>query len=207
VAGPRRVAAWPAVAGTTAAAIALGAVGAALARTAVGPTMLASAFALLAAAGGFALDEPASAVVDVTPAPFGAPAVDRMAALAMPVGAGVLLVLATVWRGGGLTWTGLGLVLVGNVLLGVALAGLGRRRMGEPGRWVAALMVFLPLLPLVVRPLAGRLRLFPDRSASCALSCPHVVSSDAWWLATGVASLLVLAVLFGRGPARWRRRR
>jgi hypothetical protein len=61
-----RAGAWPAVAGLTGVAVVAGGCGAAF--PAAATMLLPVSFTLLAAAAAFTLDEPASAVVDVTPA-------------------------------------------------------------------------------------------------------------------------------------------
>jgi hypothetical protein len=66
-----RAGAWPAVAGLTGVAVVAGGCGAAF--PAAATMLLPVCFTLLAAAAAFTLDEPASAVVDVTPACRGWP--------------------------------------------------------------------------------------------------------------------------------------
>jgi len=90
-----RAAGWPAIAGLTICADAVGACGALLVHMFVGPALLAASFALLGAAAAFVLEEPASAVVDVTPARRALLTAMRAVALVAPLLGGFVLVAAT----------------------------------------------------------------------------------------------------------------
>ena len=126
-----RAGAWPAVAGVTGVAVAVGGCGAAF--PAAATMLFPICFALLAAAAAFTLDEPASLVVDVTPTTPARRTTIRAVALLAPLTAGALVMLAAAIRGLALPWTATGLALAGNVLLGFAAACVARTRTGEPG--------------------------------------------------------------------------
>jgi hypothetical protein len=135
-----RAGTWPAIAGLSGVAVVVGGCGAAF--PAAATMMFPICFALLAAAAAFTLDEPASAVVDVTPTGPARRTQIRALALVAPLAAGVLVMLAAAIRGLALPWTGAGLALAGNVLLGFAVACVaGRepenraRRPGPPSCW------------------------------------------------------------------------
>jgi hypothetical protein len=87
-----RAGAWPAVAGITGVAVVTGGCGAAF--PAAATVLLPVCFTLLAAAAAFTLDEPASAVVDVTPTGPARRTRIRAVALLAPLAAGVLVLLA-----------------------------------------------------------------------------------------------------------------
>jgi hypothetical protein len=173
-----RGAPWPAIAGLTACAAGVGACGVALVNIFVGRPLLATAFALLAAASAFALDEPANAVVDVAPASPPTQTVARAPALVVPLGAGLVLVLATALRGADVPATGMTLALVGNVLLGfaVAVAGLARVRLGEPGVGASTATAFLLIAPTFGPP-GWRINTLP--------------SDSLWWTVSAISLLLV----------------
>ena len=93
MAGPMlRAGAWPAVAGVTGVAAVVGGCGAAF--PAAATMLFPVCFALLAAAAAFTLDEPASAVVDVTPTGLARRTTIRAVALLAPLTAGALVLLA-----------------------------------------------------------------------------------------------------------------
>jgi hypothetical protein len=113
-----RAGAWPAVAGISGVALAVGGCGVAF--PPAGTVLLTIAFTLLATAAAFALDEPAYQVVDVTPTgPVRRTGIRALALLA-PVTAGAVLMLAGAQRGLALPWAATGLALGGNVMLGFA---------------------------------------------------------------------------------------
>ena len=149
-----RAGAWPAVAGVTGVAVAVGGCGAAF--PAAATMLFPICFALLAAAAAFTLDEPASLVVDVTPTTPARRTTIRAVALLAPLTAGALVMLAAAIRGLALPWTATGLALAGNVLLGFAAACVARTRTGEPGATAGAavaLVLMAPsLVPQVARP-------------------------------------------------------
>lgn len=196
-----RGAAWSAMAGLTAGAVAVGALGVALSNS-LRPALLATAFALLAAAAAFALEEPASALVDVTPTGRGRQVAVRALALALPLGAGLALILGTTLRTGALSSGAMSLALVGNVLLGFAVATAARRSSGEPGA-LAAVGVALTLVSAsVLAPVAQRVQFFPTGPPG-----PGRLSADAlWWLASA-ASITAIVVstrrIAGGGAAPW----
>ena len=82
-----RAGAWTAVAGLSGVAVVVGGCGAAF--PAAATMLLPVCFALLAAAAAFTLDEPASAVVDVTPTGPARRTTIRAVALLAPLAAGV----------------------------------------------------------------------------------------------------------------------
>jgi hypothetical protein len=102
-------------------------------------------FALLAGAAAFTLDEPASLVVDVTPAGPARRTTIRALALLAPHAAGSLVMLAAAMHGLALPWAAAGLALAGNVLRirrgvrgpdadrGTGRGGRHRRRAGAYG--------------------------------------------------------------------------
>ena len=140
-----RAGAWPAVAGLSGVAVVVGGCGAAF--PAAATMLLPICFALLAAAAAFALDEPASLVVDVTPTGPARRTAIRALALLAPLAAGALVMLAAAMRGLALPWTGAGLALAGNVLLGFAAACVARTRTGEPGAATSATVVLILMAP------------------------------------------------------------
>ncbi len=190
-----RAGAWPAVAGVTGAAVVVGGCGAAF--LAAATVLLPICFALLAAAAAFTLDEPASAVVDVTPTGPARRTRIRAVALLGPLAAGALVLLAADTRGLALPWAAAGLALAGNVLLGFAAACVIRTRTGEPGAAAGAAVVLVLMTPSLVPPVARWVRTFPAPG-------PGGPSSDpVWWT---VLAVCVLAIAISTG-GRWPRRR
>lgn len=180
--------AWPAIIGTTGCAIAIGTVGAALARNSAGPSLLTGAFALLAATAALTLDEPASAVVDVTPTGLARRTAVRSCALSAPLAAGVAMAVAASLRNPRLSTAALLVAVVGNVLVGFAVACVARRRNSEPGAWAAtAVILGLAVLP-EVGPAARRIHTFPAPAGVAGLS------STSWWSLAIAFSLLTIAV-------------
>ena len=146
MAGPAlRAGAWPAVAGVSAAAMVVGGCGVLF--PAATTVLFPLSFALLAAAAAFALDEPASLVVDVTPTGAFRRTAVRALALLVPLTAGAVLLVAGALRGLALPWGSTALALTGNVLLGFAVAAVGRTRTGEPGAAASAAVVLILILP------------------------------------------------------------
>ena len=137
-----RAGAWPAVVGVSGVAVVVG--GCAAVFAAAATTLLPVCFALLAAAAAFTLDEPASAVVDVTPTGPVRRTRIRATALLAPLAVGALVMLAAAMRGLALPWAAAGLALAGNVVLGFAVACVVRTRTGEPGA-AAGGLVFMTL--------------------------------------------------------------
>jgi len=123
-----RAVAWPVVGGISVVAATAGACGVAWRGGA--QALLPISFALLAAAAAFLLDEPASAIVDVTPTGPGRRTAVQALALLVPLGVGAGLVLAFALRETRPSWPDVGLALAGNVLLGFAIACVARRRTG-----------------------------------------------------------------------------
>ena len=151
MAGPAlRAGAWPAVAGVSAAAMVAGGCGVLF------PAATTVLFPLLAAAAAFALDEPASLVVDVTPTGAFRRTAVRALALLVPLTVGAVLLVAGALRGLALPWGSTALALAGNVLLGFAVAAVGRTRTGEPGAAASAAVVLILILPGTV-PLVSHL--------------------------------------------------
>jgi hypothetical protein len=162
-----RTAPWPAVTGASAVAAVLG--GAGVAVPAAGPTLIALAFALLAAAAAFALDEPASLVVDVTPARLETRIAIRGLVLAVPLAVGALLAGAGALRALALPWPAVWLALAGSVLLGFTAACLIRWRTGEPGARAAPVVVALLVVP-GIPPLSRWVPPFPASAARAPAS-------------------------------------
>jgi hypothetical protein len=187
-----RAGAWPAVLGVSGVAVAVGGCGAAFpAATMLFPVC----FALLAAAAAFTLDEPASAVVDVTPTGPARRTAIRALALLAPLTAGTLVLLAAAGRGLALPWAAAGLALAGNVLVGFAAACVARTRTGEPGTAAGTAVVLVLMAPSLVPHLARWIRTFP---------APGGPSSDPVWeivLAGCVAAIAISAS--GRSLPRW----
>jgi len=188
---------WPAIGAITILALALGTAGVALAHSPTGPILLAVASALLAAAAAFALDEPASAVVDVTPTRPARVARVRAVALIPPATAAFLLITAMALRHPGLSTPAMGLAVLGNLLLGFAVAATARRRTGEPGPAAATTLALALIVLPRVGPISQHVQTFPTTVAA-----PDAVSSNVWWAAAGVTSLIVIATSLRR-LARW----
>jgi hypothetical protein len=174
-----RAVAWPVVAGISALAALTGAGG--VVWPGAGQTLLPLSFALLAAGAAVVLDEPASLVVDVTPAagPVRWTAV-RAVALLVPLGVGAVLVLALAVRGVGLSWPDLGLALGGNILLGFAVACVLRRRVGEPGPVAASATVAVLVVPGLLPGVSRWVHTFPAAARNTG-GLPVTV----WWGAVG----------------------
>lgn len=193
-----RAGAWPAVVGVSGVAVVVGGCGAAF--PAAATMLLPTCFALLAAAAAFTLDEPASLVVDVTPTgPVRRTAIRALALLA-PLAAGAVLILAGALRGLALPWTGAGLALVGNVLLGFAAACVGRTRTGEPGATAGTAVVLVLMAPSLVPPVARWVRTFPAPGAGGPSSDP------LWWTVVAVCVAAIAISVGGRSLPRWRAR-
>ena len=186
-----RAGAWPAVVGLSGVAVAVGGCGAAF--PAAATVLFPICFALLAAAAAFTLDEPASLVVDVTPT--GPVRRTRIRALALlaPLAAGALVMLAAAMRGLALPWTGAGLALAGNVLLGFAAACVARTRTGEPGATAGTAVALMLMAPSLVPQVARWVRTFPAPGAD-GPSSDHV-----WWI---VLAVCVVAIAISVGAAR-----
>ena len=191
-----RAVAWPVVAGISAVAAVVGASG--VAWPANSQTLLPIAFALLAAAAAFVLEEPASAVVDVTPASPGRRTAVRALALVVPLGVGVLLVVALALRAGRPSWGEVSLALGGNVLLGFAAACVARRRMGEPGAVAAGAVGVVLIGPGLFPPVSRWVHPFPAAGPAPG-GLPVTVF---WWLVGGGCVVAVTASLAGGGLAR-----
>lgn len=186
--------AWPVVGGISAVAAVTGASG--VAWPGSGQALLPIAFALLAAAAAFLLDEPASLVVDVTPASPGRRAVVRALGLLVPLGVGSLLVVALALRSGRPPWPDVSLALTGNVLLGFAVACAARRRAGEPGAVAALAVVAVLTGPGLLPPVARWVHTFP-----AATPYRHGLSATvSWWVISGVCVATVATSLAGPRP-------
>ena len=184
MAGPAlRAGAWPAVAGVSAAAMVVGGCGVLF--PAATTVLFPLSFALLAAAAAFALDELASLVVDVTPTGAFRRTAVRALALLVPLTVGAVLLVAGALRGLALPWGSTALALAGNVLLGFAVAAVGRTWTGEPGAAASAAVVLILILPGTVPLVSHWVRTFP---ASGGDGLP---SDTVWWtvLALSVAAV------------------
>jgi hypothetical protein len=190
-----RAVAWPVVGGISAVAAVTGACG--VTWPGSGSALLPIAFALLAAAAAFLLDEPASAIVDVTPAGPGRRAGVRALGLVVPLGVGVLLVVALALRGGRPPWGEVSLALAGNVLLGFTVACVARRRVGEPGAVAAGAVVAVLVGPGLFPPVSRWVHPFPA-AGSAPGGLPVTV---LWW---GVGGMCVVAIAMSLAAPRWR---
>jgi len=188
-----RAGAWPEVAGLTGVAVVAGGCGAAV--PAAAAVLLPVCFALLAAAAAFTLDEPASAVVDVTPTGPVRRTTIRAAALLAPLAAGALVLLAAAVRGLALPWPAAGLALAGNVLLGFAAACVARTRTGEPGAAAGTAVVLVLMAPTLVPQVARWVRTFP---------APGGPSPDpVWWTVLAACAAAIAISVGGRSLPRW----
>jgi hypothetical protein len=189
-----RAGAWPAVTGVSGAAVVVGGCG--IAFPAAATMLFPIAFTLLAAAAAFTLDEPASLVVDVTPTgPVRRTAIRALALLA-PLAAGALVMLAAAMRGPALPWTGAGLALAGNVLLGFAAACVARTRTGEPGATASATVVLILMAPSLLPQVARRVSTFPASGGGLS-------SNTVWWTILAVCVAAVAISIGGRSLPRW----
>jgi hypothetical protein len=189
-----RAGAWPEVVGLSGVAVVVGGCG--IAFPAAAAMLFPICFALLAAAAAFALDEPASLVVDVTPTgPVRRTAIRALALLA-PLTAGGLLMLAAAMRGLALPWTGAGLALAGNVLLGFAAACVARTRTGEPGAATSATVVLILMAPSLLPQVARRVSTFPASGGGLS-------SNTVWWTILAVCVAAVAISIGGRSLPRW----
>jgi hypothetical protein len=189
-----RAGAWPAVVGLSGVAVVVGGCGAAF--PAAATTLFPICFALLAAAAAFTLDEPASLVVDVTPTgPVRRPTIRALALLA-PLAAGALVMLAAAMRGLALPWTGAGLALAGNVLLGFAAACVARTHTGEPGAAASATVVLILMAPSLLPQVARRVSTFPASGGGLS-------SNTVWWTILAVCVAAVAISIGGRSLPRW----
>ena len=184
-----RAGAWPAFTGFSAVAVVVGCCGVAL--PAAARVLFPIAFTLLAAAAAFVLDEPASLIVDVTPTgPFRRTAIRSLALLA-PLAAGAVLMLAGALRGLLLPWPAIGLALVGNVMLGFAVACVARTRTGEPGGPASASVVVILMAPILLPELTRRLSTFPATASGLS-------SDTVWWTVLPVCVTAVAVSVNGR---------
>lgn len=190
-----RAGAWPAVVGVSGVAIVLGGCGVAFPATAT--ALFPIAFTLLAAAAAFVLDEPASLVVDVTPTGPVRRTGIRSLALLCPLAAGAVLMLAGAQRGLSLPWAATGLALVGNVVLGFAVACVARTRTGEPGAPTSTAVVLILMAPTLLPPVARQVSTFPT-SGGDGLS-----SNTVWWSVLVVCVAAVAVSVSGRPAPRW----
>ena len=190
-----RAGAWPAVAGVSGVAVVVGGCGAAF--PAAATVLLPICFALLAAAAAFTLDEPASAVVDVTPTGPARRTRIRAVALLAPLAAGALVMLAAALRGLALPWAAAGLALAGNVLLGFAAACVARTRTGEPGAAAGTAVVLVLMAPSLVPQIARWVRTFPAPGAGGPSSDP------VWWTVLAVCAVAIAISVGGRRLPRW----
>jgi hypothetical protein len=189
-----RAGAWPAVTGVSGAAVVVGGCG--IAFPAAATMLFPIAFTLLAAAAAFTLDEPASLVVDVTPTgPVRRTAIRALALLA-PLAAGALVMLAAAMRGLALPWTGAGLALAGNVLLGFAAACVVRTRTGEPGAAASATVVLILMAPSLLPQVARRVSTFPASGGGLS-------SNTVWWTILAVCVAAIAISIGGRSLPRW----
>ena len=193
MAGPLlRAGAWPAVACISGVALIVGGCGDAF--PAAATVLMPICFALLAAAAAFTLDEPASLVVDVTPTGPVRRTGIRAVALAAPVAAGALVIVAAALRGLPLPWAATSLALAGNVLLGFAAACVLRTRTGEPGAAAGGAVVLVLIAPGLVPQVARWIRTFPVSGAD-GPSSDHV-----WWIVLALCAVAIAVSAGGRSP-------
>jgi hypothetical protein len=185
-----RAGAWQAVAGVSGVAVVVGGCGAAF--PAAATMLFPVCFALLAAAAAFTLDEPASAVVDVTPTGPVRRTRIRAVALLAPLTAGALVMLAAAMRGLALPWASAGLALAGNVVLGFAAACVVRTRTGEPGATAGAAVVLMLMAPSLVPQVARWVRTFPAPGAG------GPSSDQVWWIVLAVCVVAITISIGGR---------
>ena len=121
----------------------------------------------------------------------------RALALLAPLAAGALVMLAAAMRGLALPWTGAGLALAGNVLLGFAAACVVRTRTGEPGATAGAAVVLVLMAPSLVPQVARWVRTFPAPGAG-GPSSDHV-----WWIVLAVCVVAIAISIGGRSLPRW----
>jgi len=190
-----RAGAWTAVAGVTGVAVVVGGCGAAF--PAAATMLFPVCFALLAAAAAFTLDEPASAVVDVTPTGPARRTTIRAVALLAPLAAGALVMLAAAIHGLALPWPAASLALAGNVLFGFAAACVARTRTGEPGATAGTAVVLVLMAPSLVPPVARWVRTFPAPGAGGP--SPDIV----WWTVLAVCVAAIAVSVGGRKLPRW----
>jgi hypothetical protein len=177
---------WPTVGGTTGIAVLLGTVAFAVGPAAARPLLMVS-FALLAAAGSFTLDEPADVVTDVTPTSRRAQTMARAPALVVPLAGGLAVVAATAARSSDLPTTGVLVALVGNILLGFAVASVLRRRSGEPGLRASTVTVLFLVIGPSLPALNRVVHTFPEPSASSVDQHSNVL-----WAALAGLSIVAL---------------
>ena len=190
-----RAGAWQAVVGVSGVAVVAG--GCAAAFPAAATTLFPICFALLAAAAAFTLDEPASLVVDVTPTTPARRTRLRAVALLAPLTVGALVLLTAAIRGLALPWTGAGLALAGNVLLGFTAACVARTRTGEPGAAAGTAVVLVLMAPSLVPQVARWVRTFP------ALGAGGPSSDPVWWTVLTVCVVAIAIAVDGRRLPRW----
>jgi hypothetical protein len=190
-----RAGAWPAVAGLSGVAVVVGSCGAAFPLTAT--VLLPVCFALLAAAAAFTLDEPASAVVDLTPTGPARRTSIRAVTLLAPLAAGALVLLAAALHGLALPWAAAGLALAGNVLLGFTAACVARTRTGEPGATAGTAVVLVLMTPSLVPQVARWVRTFPEPGADGPSPDP------VWWIVLAACMVAIAISVGGRSLPRW----
>jgi len=190
-----RAGAWQAVAGVSGVAVVVGGCGAAF--PAAATVLLPICFVLLAAAAAFTLDEPASLVVDVTPTGPVRRTRIRAVALLAPLAGGALVLLAAALRGQALPWASAGLALVGNVLLGFAVACVLRIRTGEPGAAAGTAVVLVLMAPSLVPQVARWVRTFPAPGAG------GPSSDTVWWTVLAVCVVAIAVSVGGRSLPPW----
>lgn len=182
-----RAVTWPAVLGLTAGAALLGAAGVALGPESIGSVTLAPAATLLAAAAAFTLDEPAAAIVDITPTSRTRRITARANALSVPLLVGIGLATAIHARDATLSTSDLAVAMIGNVLLGFAAACAARRSSAEPGILTATAITVTFVVAPLISPIARRIQLFP--------ASPNAsVSSTTWWTLIIIGGILTVAV-------------
>lgn len=186
---------WPAVLGLTAGAALVGALGVALGPASTGSIPLTAAGALLSAAASFTLDEPSAPVIDITPTTPARRIAVRAYALSVPLTAGAVLVIAVHVRNPTLPTTALAVAVLGNALLGFALACITRRRVAEPGALIAAAITVTLVMAPLVKAVARRVQLFPGSPSA-------IVSSNTWWTLVIASGLVTIAASQSRSGRR-----
>jgi hypothetical protein len=177
--------AWSTFGTLTAAGTAIGVVAVAL--TSLNPMLLMVCSALLASGAAFLLDEPASAVADVT-ASRGRQTQVRARLLAIPLAlSGVLIAVSP--QDDVVRRPGLFLAFTGALLLAFAVARCLREATGLPGSVAATVSIVVCVIPAVL----GRfspIQTFPGTGEG-----EPVIGSDLWWTVSDVVCAAAVGAL------------
>jgi hypothetical protein len=194
-----RAAGWPAIIGLTLCAALVGGCALTFAGAVGTSAPLNAALALLAAAGGFALEEPAAAVVDLTPTRSVQLTAVRAVALLPPLLTGCALALFAT-HSSGPPALDLSVTLLGSSILGFTLADVARQRVDEPGAVVAVAVILL----VVVTPMIGAVARHVHTVPTTDPGAPGLSSNATW--AFVMAACLLAIVVTASNDRRYRRR-